>query len=131
MAEIAAAPSLRVLVVNENPAALTTLCNWLLSVGHRAQGAAGGPAALALAQSFQPDVVLWHLGLAAPAELDAVGQVRQVPGLAEALFLARIELGPGQVVPLGKVSNFNFVLNEPLDFDRLRELLASCQGRDS
>jgi CheY-like chemotaxis protein/nitrogen-specific signal transduction histidine kinase len=57
------AQAIRALVVDDNPDAVSMLGDALRSFGYETRTASDGPAALAIAQTFQPHVVLLDLGL--------------------------------------------------------------------
>src|SRR5689334_3259459 len=59
----AEATSWRVLVVDDDPDIVASVALTLGMAGHRVRGAHDGPAALALAAVFQPEVVVLNLGL--------------------------------------------------------------------
>jgi signal transduction histidine kinase/CheY-like chemotaxis protein len=57
------APSLRVLVVDDNADAAALLADFIRRAGHRVEVAHDGPAALAAAEAHRPDVVILDVGL--------------------------------------------------------------------
>jgi DNA-binding response OmpR family regulator len=73
-------PSLHVLIV-EDEADIARTWVWLLSsMGHRAEVAPDGPAALRAAEAEPPDAVLLDLGLPGMSGYDVARQLRQRSG---------------------------------------------------
>jgi DNA-binding response OmpR family regulator len=68
--------SRRVLVVEDGPDAAETLRYLLTHWGHAVRVARDGPAALALAPAFRPDVVLPDLGLPRLDGFEVAGRLR-------------------------------------------------------
>ena len=54
---------LRLLVVDDNADAANSLSMLLQSLGHEVRAVYDGPAAIAMAQQFQPEVVLLDIGM--------------------------------------------------------------------
>jgi two-component system CheB/CheR fusion protein len=71
-----AANALNVLVVEDDPDAAESLRHLLVLYGHRAAVARDGPAAVALAAQFRPDVVFLDLGL--PGGMDGLEVARRI-----------------------------------------------------
>jgi CheY-like chemotaxis protein len=115
---------LRILVADDNQDAADSLAMLLSLEGHAVRVAHGGRAAIALAQSFRPQVVLLDIGM---PELDGYGTARLLRKESWGAEIGLIALtGWGQEEDKNRAyeSGFNAHLTKPVDIDQLRELLA-------
>jgi CheY-like chemotaxis protein len=125
-APVSAGP-LDVLVVDDNAAAAQTL-GWMLELfGHRVHIAHEGGAALALAGSVQPHLVLMDLGLPGMSGYELCRRMRTLPGLEHTVFAAQTGWDSQQHRTLSKEAGFEYHLVKPIEIEALRGLLASAE----
>jgi two-component system CheB/CheR fusion protein len=113
----------RALVVDDCPGMTDAFC-WLLRLwGYDARAANDGPAALAMAAEFRPDVALVDLVMPGMDGREVARRLRRLPGLEHALIVAVTGCagGRGRRCPEG---DFDLSLLKPVDPDELRRLLA-------
>jgi PAS domain S-box-containing protein len=113
-----------ILVVDDNVDAAVALARLLRMHGHRCETAYDGQAALRVARTFQPEVVLLDIRLPGLDGYQVAGYLRQEFG--ERLVLAAVT-GYGQEDDRqrSKQAGFNVHLTKPVDVDALQSLLAS------
>src|SRR5207248_2245798 len=91
---------LRVLVVEDDAGTARTWARLLGSLGHEAEVAADGPAAVRAAEARPPDVVLLDIGLPGMSGYEAARRLRQLPTDGRAVLrTADTVLGPRSSVP--------------------------------
>lgn len=135
-AEAAATPALaasgptvarRVLVVDDNPDGAWTLSGLLETMGHEVRVAHTGAEALAIAETFGPEVVLLDLGLPDFPGYEVARRLRADPRLSGAYLVAQTGWGREEDRALGRAAGFDEHLVKPLtrtDLDRLFARLA-------
>jgi CheY-like chemotaxis protein len=114
---------LRVLVVDDCPDTRTGLRHLLRRWGHEVDEAAAGPAALSLAASFRPDVVLLDVGLPGMDGREVARQLRAIPGLEKALLVAVTGFGEPDNVTDCLQAGCDTHLLKPYDPLALKQLL--------
>jgi PAS domain S-box-containing protein len=126
-------PSLRILTVDDNVDLADTLAMVLGLWGHTVRTAYDGLAALEVAASFHPDVVLVDLGLPKMDGLEVARRLREATTGAP-LLLSMSGFGPELARRRGNEVGFHDHLVKPLDMESLRSLLDACidgaEGRD-
>lgn len=115
----------RVLVVDDEADAAQMLVEILNIQGHDARAAYDGEAALELARTFHPEVVLLDLGLPKMDGYQVAGKLREEH--QEPMFLVAMT-GYQRDADRLEEAGFDDHLLKPVDFDKLTALLA---GRDS
>ena len=70
----------RVLIVDDNDDAAAMLAEVLRRQGHDVRVAHDGPAALAVSETFQPDVAILDIGLPVMDGYELAARLRQLPG---------------------------------------------------
>jgi CheY-like chemotaxis protein len=119
---------LRVLVVDDHPDRMNTLCTLLGLWGHEYRTARDGRAALAAAAAFQPEVILTALGRPRLDGGEVARRARHLPGLANTFLVA--VTGSSQGTGLRpQEATFDAHLASPFDLNEFRGLLA--QPRES
>jgi signal transduction histidine kinase len=118
------APS-SVLVVDDNVDAAETLQMFLELSGCLARVAHSGGEALAVLEGFQPTVALFDIGLPDMNGYDLARRVRLLPGGAGMLLIAATGWGQEADKQLAFDAGFDHHLTKPIDFDKLRALLAT------
>ena len=114
-----------VLVVDDNVDAAETLQMFLELSGCIARVAHDGAAALDLLARFTPQVALFDIGLPDMNGYELARRVRQLPGGAGMLLIAATGWGQEADKQLAFDAGFDHHLTKPIDFDKLRALLAS------
>ena len=114
-----------VLVVDDNVDAAETLQMFLELSGCSARVAHDGAAALDLLERFTPQVALFDIGLPDMNGYELARRVRQLPGGADMLLIAATGWGQEADKQLAFDAGFDHHLTKPIDFDKLRALLAT------
>jgi len=114
----------RVLVVDDDPDTAETFVRLLASWGHRAEPCLCGPAALALAAAFRPDVALVDLSMPGLGGASVARLLARGLGLRPRL-LAMTGLPPA-LVPAADAAVFDRVLYKPVEPAELRALVAGA-----
>jgi signal transduction histidine kinase/CheY-like chemotaxis protein len=118
--------SRRVLVVDDNKDAAETLALLLRLRGHDVIVAADGPAALALAVDYLPDVVLLDLGLPGMGGHEVGRRLRRQPGLDKARVVALTGSGSEEDRGLSFQAGFDAHVVKPVDPADLDRLLSGA-----
>ncbi|HEU4612907.1 MAG TPA: ATP-binding protein [Kofleriaceae bacterium] len=117
--------ALRVLVVDDNIDAATTLGELLKVLGHLPIVAHDGPSALALAREEVPQVALVDLGLPVLDGYELVARLRGLPGLQRLPAVAVTGYGQASDRARSRAAGFDRHVVKPVGLDDLRTLLAS------
>jgi len=120
------AADLRVLIVDDNVDAATALELLLQETGHLVRVAHSGPAGLAAAMEFRPDVVLLDIGLPELDGWDLAQRMRQQPSLRDTVLVAITGYGQGADRLLSQKAGFDHHFVKPVDFGKLRQVLAAA-----
>jgi len=115
---------LRVLVVDDNSDAADGLATILRFSGHELRIAYDGPAALAVAQTFRPHVVLLDLGLPGMDGYEVARRLRQKPEFKEVCIAAVTGWGQPEDRQNSQKMGINRHLVKPVDPSLLAQLLA-------
>jgi signal transduction histidine kinase len=113
-----------VLVVDDNVDAAETLLMFLELCGCEARAAHTGNEALAVLEQFTPHVALFDIGLPDMNGYELARRVRLLPGGADLLLVAATGWGQESDKQLAFAAGFDHHLTKPIDFDKLRTLLA-------
>lgn len=115
----------RVLVVDDNHDAATTLATLLKAREHQVQLAFDGISALELADVFQPDVVLLDIGLPGLDGYAVARQLRARPSMKEVLIIAISGYGQEDDRKKSQQVGFDYHLVKPVDPIVLQGILAA------
>lgn len=115
----------RILIIDDNRDAADSLAMLLRLAGHEVQTVYDGPRALALAEAYQPDLVLLDIGLPGMDGHEVAQRLRGERGLGKATLVALTGYGTEEDRQQSKVSGFDYHLVKPVDFDALQQLLAT------
>ncbi len=119
-----AAPSLRVLVVDDNEDAADALVMLLQASGHLTCTAYDGITALREAAAFHPDVVVCDIGLPGLDGHQVATRLRADPNLAGALLIAATGWGSPEDRRKALAAGFDLHLTKPVDaFALLKTLI--------
>jgi CheY-like chemotaxis protein len=116
---------LRVLVVDDWPDTVESMATLLRLWGHDVRIAHDGPTALALADSYRPDVVLLDLGLPGMDGFEVAQRIRNNPRLARTLLVFLSGYGREKDARLAREAGCDLHLLKPVDPEVLERLLAS------
>jgi CheY-like chemotaxis protein len=115
----------KVLVVDDNCDAATTLAMLLEARQHDVQVANDGFAALDAAASFQPDVVLLDIGLPGIDGFEVARRLRSLPQTKDVLVVAVSGYGQEEDRQKSQQAGFDYHLVKPVDPAILRSIFAS------
>ncbi len=118
----------RVLVVEDNKDGLQTLVALLQSMGHEVTGVGNGIDAVAVASSFQPQLVLLDLGLTGMTGYQVAQALRQDPRHEGAVIVALTGWGAERDVARTKAAGFDHHLTKPVEPAVLERLLTGHQS---
>lgn len=112
----------RVLVVDDCADAAETLAELLELWGHEVRIASDGPAALRLAELFQPDVVLLDIGLPTMDGYDVARRLQSTES-RPALLVALSGYGREEDRRRAKDEGFDYHFTKPVNPENLRKLV--------
>jgi CheY-like chemotaxis protein len=123
-APAARATARRILIVDDNADAATTLAAVLEMAQHEVCVALDGPAALRLGESFRPQVVLLDIGLPGMDGYEVARELRRRPGTREALVIAVSGYGSEADRRRALEAGFDHHLTKPIASGALERLMA-------
>jgi PAS domain S-box-containing protein len=115
----------RVLVVDDNRDAADSLAMLLRLVGHDVRTVHDGRQALAVVESYRPDLVLLDIGLPGMDGNAVARQIRSQPELAGTVLVALTGYGSEEDRRASQAAGFNHHMVKPADFVALQTLLDS------
>jgi PAS domain S-box-containing protein len=118
--------SRRVLVVDDNSDSAESMALLLQVWGHEVRTAHDGPAALALAAEYRPDIVLLDIGLPGMSGYEVVKRLRDLPGLERATIAAVTGYGQASDRERTRAAGFDRHLVKPVEPAHLQEVLAAA-----
>jgi len=121
------ASGLRLLVVDDNKDAATSLAMLLRLQGHEVQVVHDGPSALQLAISYRPALVLLDLGMPGMDGYEVARRLRETPGLERILLAALTGWGQQEDRRRTAEAGFDHHLVKPLEAKTLEDLLANLR----
>jgi two-component system, chemotaxis family, CheB/CheR fusion protein len=116
-------PTLRVLVVDDDPDISASTRGLLKLLGHEAEAAVSGKAALERAAAWRPDVALIDLRMPVMDGLELARQLRRLGGMGGALLVAVTAQADQEEMAQARQAGFDLCLLKPLDLSQLEELL--------
>jgi len=119
-----------VLVVDDNVDAAEMLAMFLQMSGCAARTVHTGEAALALLEQFRPQVALLDIGLPDLTGYELARRIRALPGGGDILLVAATGWGQENDRQLAFEAGFDHHLTKPIDFERLRAILAEPRRTD-
>jgi PAS domain S-box-containing protein len=119
----------RVLVVEDNRDGAEMLRALLELEGHQVELAYDGPAALVMARSFRPDVVVCDIGLPEMNGFDVARALRAEPGPWRPTLVALSGYAQPEDIARGKAAGFDAHLAKPPSIEALTHLLARAPMR--
>jgi PAS domain S-box-containing protein len=115
----------RVLIVDDNEDAASSLALLITRLGADVQVANDGKAALALMSSFRPEIALLDLGMPVMTGFDIAAQARQIPGMEKLRLIALTGWGQPEDRERTKVAGFDYHLVKPASLPELQRLLST------
>jgi CheY-like chemotaxis protein len=122
-------PELRVLVVDDNVEAATTLCYLLQIAGCRTAIGFGGLMGLRVAQLFQPTLMLIDFEMPGMDGCELLGQLKEMPGPASAVAVCLTGLADPAIEARCRAAGFDHFLAKPIDGEALAGLIAETRAR--
>ncbi len=120
---------LRILIVDDNEDAATALELLLEEAGHSVRIAHTGPAGLAAALEFLPDVMLLDIGLPELDGFEVAKRIRQQDALHNIVLVAMTGYGLEKERQRSQEAGFDHHLVKPADFGILEQILAAVSKR--
>jgi CheY-like chemotaxis protein len=124
-AAAAAAGSLRILVVDDNVDGAEMLAAVLGAKGYETRTAHDGPSALALTETFRPDVAFLDIGLPVMDGYELADQLRNRRGLQNTCFIAVTGYGQEADRQRTRAAGFRHHLVKPVDIQAIEAVLAA------
>ena len=119
----------KVLVIEDNADAADSLRMLLELVGHEVRTAATGPAGVATARAFHPDLVLCDIGLPGMTGYEVARALRAEADLAGVTIVALTGYGRDEDQAKAKAAGFDVHLTKPVEYDALRRVFAGLARR--
>jgi PAS domain S-box-containing protein len=116
----------RFLVVDDNVDAADSQAVLLGLLGHDVWTAYDGPTALVGAREHQPNVVLLDLGMPGMDGFEALRQLRALPELSQAVFVALTGWGQPEMREKSARSGFDIHVTKPVDLTALMRFLETA-----
>ncbi len=123
--QVAPSPHRRILIADDNEDALASLSQLLEHFGHEVRTACEGAAAVTLAATFQPDVVLLDLGMPQLDGYEACRRIRAQPGGDSMVLVALTGWGQQEDMRRTRDAGFDHHLIKPVSPNALDSLLRS------
>ncbi len=114
----------RILVVDDNVDAATTLSMILEACGYLTRVAHGGTEALAVAQAFLPQLAFLDIGMPGMDGYETARAMRRLPGLEHVCLVALTGWGAESDRRRSSEAGFDQHLTKPVQLDVVRDLLA-------
>ena len=121
--------SYRILVVDDNEPCAKTMMWTMEMLGHTAQIALDGPAAIKLAKSFLPDVVILDIGLPGMNGYEICQAMRKQSALAATVFVAHTGWGQKEHRERSEKAGFDYHLVKPAGIEALKNILSVLDKR--
>ena len=115
--------SRRILVVDDNVDAANTLHDLLDMDGFEVNTVYDGVAAVATAETFQPEIVVMDIGMPGMDGYDAARLIRQQPGGGGMVLIAVTGWGQAADKKRAALAGFDHHLVKPVDYDLLMQCL--------
>jgi two-component system, sensor histidine kinase len=122
-----ALPSRRILVVDDNVDAATTLAMLLKFLGADVHIAHDGPGALTAIEEFRPDVILLDIGMPGMDGFEVAKRIRQQPEFERIALIALTGWGQDDDRRRTREAGFDHHLIKPADIAALQSLLISLK----
>jgi CheY-like chemotaxis protein len=114
----------RILVVDDNADAATSLAMLLTGLGHEVDTAFGGREGVSMAETMRPDLIFFDLGMPQMNGIEAARRVRALPEGKDITLIALTGWGQDQDHQQTRAAGFNRHLIKPIDPNELEGLLS-------
>lgn len=116
----------RVLVIDDNHDAAAMLCDLIAILGHETRYALDGPAGIALAEQFQPDVIFLDIGMPGMNGFEVCAALRAL-GMFDRTCIVALTAwtDPGTRLKCQQ-SGFNFHLAKPTSIDQIESIVVQA-----
>ena len=121
-------PARRILIVDDNRDAADTLAVLLGTGGNDVRVCYDGPAALAEAEGFRPDLVILDIGMPGMDGYEVARRLRQMPDVRETSLVALTGWGQDSDRRRTREAGFDHHLVKPVDMATLDQVLAAPKG---
>lgn len=118
----------RVLVVDDNVDAATTLGALLRVLGAEIHIAHDGPSALQTIEACRPEIVLLDIGMPGMDGFEVAERIRRNPQLADLVLIALTGWGQEDDRRRTRVAGFDHHLVKPVNLEALQQLLATSEA---
>ncbi len=115
----------RILVADDNDDAAQSLAMLLTHLGHEVRTVGDGVAAVELAETFLPDVIVLDIGMPKLNGHDAGRRIREQPWAKRAVLIALTGWGQDDAKQRSTEAGFDHHIVKPVNLGRLIQLLAS------
>ena len=129
--EVIVPPRCRVLVVDDNVDSADSLTAVVRMLGHDAQTAYDGLAAVEMAAELHPDLILMDITLPKLSGYEAAARIRQAPGSGHIVLVALTGWGREEDKREALAAGFSHHFIKPVDFPALKRLLAETSAAAS
>ena len=119
---------IRVLIVDDNKDAASSLARLLGALGKETRVAHDGASALTVFAEFQPRVLFLDLGLPGMDGIEAANRIRSLPTAKDCLFIALTGWGEQEDRRRTTEAGFHAHLLKPLKVDQLEATLQALLG---
>ena len=119
----------RILVVDDNHDSADSLAMWLKLGGHEVHTAHDGMAAVELAATLEPDVIVLDIGLPLLNGYEAARRIRQLPASHETVLVALTGWGQEEDKRRSRDAGFDFHIVKPIEPAALDKILSSLSPR--
>jgi len=119
----------RILVVDDNQDAASSLATLLKILGSEVETANDGLSALRVLETYHPSVVLLDLGMPDLSGYEVARRIRDVPHLQDVTLVALTGWGREDDRRRTQEAGFDHHLVKPVNLDALQVLLSDAQGR--
>lgn len=116
-------PTRRVLIVDDNRDAATSIALLLRAFGHEVETVHEGASALARAREFAPDAVLLDIGLPGMSGYEVAGRLRAMPDLKQPTLIAVTGYAQAEDRKKSIDAGFDYHFVKPVNFEALNTLL--------
>jgi len=118
----------RILVVDDNVDSVESLAMLLAMMGHEVQTANDAEGAVAVAETFRPDVAILDIGLPRVNGYELAKQIRERPWAKDLVLVALTGWGQETHRRRSAESGFNHHLTKPVEFDVLQQILSAADA---
>ena len=118
---------LRILVADDNDDGRDLLEFLLTAEGHTVTAVSDGPAAVAAAEGFRPDIAILDIGMPGMSGYAVAETLRQLPATSSTLLVALSGLGQDEDKARAAAAGFARHFTKPVDVNALRSFLATVQ----